>query len=111
MPITPAQTHASPPLSEHTVAVNGARVIAKVFREGASTAVEITSGPGLIAPDVLVYASASESGGSVPAGAMLLGTFTSGKFYRLPAANSRFVLLYSLPRKEVLATFAIGDER
>jgi hypothetical protein len=73
--------------------------------------VEITSSPELLAPDVLVYASTSNSKSDVPADAVLLGSFVSGKTYRLPLGNSRFVLLYSLPRKELLATFAAGDER
>lgn len=110
-PVAQTQPHTSSAFSERTVTVDGARVTAKVFREDASTAVEITSSPELLAPDVLVYASTSESKSDVPSDAVLLGTFASGKTYRLPSANSRFVLLYSLPRKELLTTFAAGDER
>jgi hypothetical protein len=109
--VAQAQTHASPALSERTIAMDGARITAKVFRDGGNAAVEITSSPELLAPDVLVYASTSNSKSDVPADAVLLGSFVSGKTYRLPLGNSRFVLLYSLPRKELLATFAAGDER
>ncbi len=91
--------------------IDGARVTARVFREGTDTAVEINSSPELLAPDVLVYASTSESKSDVPSDAVLLGTFVPGKTYRLPSANSRFVLLYSLPRKELLAAFRAGDDR
>lgn len=110
-PTTQAQAHTSSALSERTIVIDGARVSVKVFREGAGAAVEITCSPELLAPDVLIYASTSESKTDVPTDAVLLGTFVSGKTYRLPSANSRFVLLYSLPRKELLAAFRAGDER
>ena len=110
-PVAQTQVHTSSAPSERTIAIDGARVTAKVFRDGASTAVEITSSPELLAPDVLVYASTSESKSDVPSDAVLLGTFVSGKTYRLPSANSRFVFLYSLPRTELLTTFRAGDER
>ena len=111
VPIAQAQTHATSALSERTITVDGARVTAKVFREGKGTSMEISSSPELLAPDVLVYASTTEPKNDVSTDAVLLGSFVSGKAYRLPSANSRFVLLYSLPRKELLATFAAGDER
>jgi hypothetical protein len=106
-----AQAHTSSAPSARTTTTDGTRVTARVFREDTNTAVEITSTPELLAPDVLVYASPSESKGEVPADAVLLGTFVSGKTYRLPSANSRFVLLYSVPRKELLASFSAGGER
>jgi hypothetical protein len=111
LPTAQMQAHTSSAFSERTIAIDGARVAAKVFRTEAATAVEITSSPELLIPDVLVYASTSESKSDVPADAVLLGAFTSGTTYRLPSTNSRFVLLYSLPRKELLAAFAVGDER
>jgi len=110
-PIAPAQKRAPSAFPERTITIDGTRVTATVLRDGASTAVEVSFSPELLAPDVLVYRSTSESKGELPADAVLLGTFVSGKTYRLPTANSRFVLLYSLPRKELLATFAAGDER
>jgi hypothetical protein len=106
-----ARTQATSALSERTITIDGARVTAKVFREGTGTSVEISSTPELLVPDVLVYASTSEPKNDVSTDAVLLGPFVSGKAYRLPSVNSRFVLLYSLPRKELLATFAAGDER
>src|SRR5689334_17415882 len=111
LPAAQKQAHTSSALSERTIMSDGTRLTAKVFREGASAAVEITASPELLAPDVLVYASTSESKSDVPAEAVLLGTFVSGKTYRLPSGNSRFVLLYSLAGKELLAAFAAGDER
>lgn len=111
LPTAQMQAHTSPALSERTITIDGARVTAKVFREGTGTSMEISSSPELLAPDVLVYASTSESKSDVPTDAVLLGPFVSGKAYRLLCVNSRFVLLYSLPRKELLATFAAGDGR
>ena len=110
-PVAQTQTHTTSALSERTTTIEGARVTAKVFREGTDTAVEINSRPELLAPDVLVYASTSESKSDVLADAVLLGPFVSGRTYRLPSTNSHFVLLYRLPRKELLATFRAGDER
>jgi hypothetical protein len=111
VPIAKAQTHATSALSERTITVDGARVTAKVLRDGASTAMQISSSPELLAPDVLVYASTSEPKNHVSTDAVLLGAFVSGKTYRLPSANSRFVLLYSLPRRQLLAAFRAGDGR
>jgi len=111
VPVAPAQTPRPSALFERTTAIDGARVTAKMFRQGADTAVEISSRPELLAPDVLVYASSSEPGSDVPADATLLGTFVSGKTYRLPSAQARFVFFYSLPRKKLFATFAAGDLR
>jgi hypothetical protein len=111
VPIAQGRTQATSALSERTITIDGARVTAKVFREGTGTSVEISSTPELLVPDVLVYASTSEPKNDVSTDAVLLGPFVSGKAYRLPSVNSRFVLLYSLPRKELLATFAAGDER
>jgi len=96
---------------EHTVLNDGTRLAARVFRDASGTAVEISSSSDLLAPDVLVYASASESKHDVPPDAVLLGSFISGNTYRLPSANSRFVLLYSLARKELLGAFPAGAER
>ena len=110
-PVGQAQEHTFAALSERTITIDGARVTAKVFPHGASTVMQFSSSPELLAPDVLVYASTSEPKNDVSTDAVLLGVFVSGKTYRLPSANSRFVLLYSLPRKELLATFAAGDGR
>lgn len=110
-PIIHAQMHTASAVSERAIAIDGARATAKIFLDGESTVVEFTSNPELLAPDVLVYASTTESKGDVPPDAVLVGTFVSGRTYRLPSGNSRFVLLYSLARKELLATFAAGDER
>ena len=110
-PIAQAQKRAPSGFSERTITIDGTRVTATVFRDGANTAVEISCSPELLAPDVLVYGSTSKSKSDLPADALLLGTFVSGKTYRLPTDNSRYVLLYSLPRKELLATLATGDER
>ena len=101
----------SPANAEHTVLIGGARLAARVFRDGSGAAVELSSSSALLAPDVLVYASTSESKQDLPVDAVLLGAFVSGKIYRLPSANSRFVLLYSLPRRERIATFPAGAER
>jgi hypothetical protein len=111
VPIAQARTQATSALYERTITIDGARVTAKVLREGTGISVEISSTPELLVPDVLVYASTSEPKNDVSTDAVLLGPFVSGKAYRLPSVNSRFVLLYSLPRKELLATFAAGDER
>jgi len=111
MPIAQGQKPSSAAFSERTIAIQGARVTAKNFRDGATAAVEISSSPELLAPDILVYASTTESKNDVPGDAVLLGGFVSGHIYRLPSANAQFVILYSLPRKELLATFAAGDER
>src|SRR5215470_19129998 len=110
IPTTKAHTeiHMSPANAERTILIDGTRLAARVFRDASGTTVEINSSPDLLAPDVLVYASASESKHDVPPDAVLLGSFVSGKIYRLPSANSRFVLLYSLPRRELLGAFPAG---
>ena len=101
----------SPANAEHTVLIGGARLAARVFRDASGAAVEISSSSELLAPDVLVYASASESKDHVPADAVLLGAFVSRKTYPLPSANTRSVLLYSEAHREVLGAFPVGAER
>jgi hypothetical protein len=104
------ETRTSPANPEHTILIDGTRLGARVFRDASGTAVEISSSSELLAPDVLVYASASESKRDLPADAVLLGAFVSAKTYRLPSAHSRFVLLYSLARNEVLGAVPVGAE-
>ena len=106
-----AEISTSPTNGEHAILIDGTRLAARVFRDASGTAVELRSSPELLAPDVLVYASASESKQDLPVDAVFLGAFVSGKTYRLPSANSRFVLLYSLPRRERIAAFPAGAER
>ncbi len=105
------ETRTSPANGEHTILIDGTRLAARVFRDASGTAVEISSSSELLAPDVLVYASASESKDNVPADAVLLGAFVSGKTYRFPSANARSVLLYSEAHREVLGAFPVGAER
>jgi len=105
------ETSKSPANAERTILIDGTRLAARVFRDASGSAVEITSTSELLVPDVLVYASASESKHEVPPDAVLLGSLVSGKTYRLPSANSRFVLLYSLARKELLGAFPAGADR
>ena len=106
-----SETRTSPANAEHTILIGGTRLSARVFRDASGTAVEISSSSEFLAPDVLVYASASESKRDLPADAVLLGAFVSGKTYRLPSANCRFALVYSLARSEVLGAFPVGAER
>ena len=101
----------SPPNAERTILIDGTRLTVRVFRDDSGTTVEISSSSSLLAPDVLVYATGSESKHDVPPDAVFLGSFSSGKIYRLPSPNSRFVLLYSLARRELLAAFPAGAER
>ena len=96
---------------EHTILIHGTRLAGRVFNDASGTAFEIRSSPELLAPDVLVYASASETKNDVPSGAVLLGPFVSGKTYRLPSANSRFVLLYSVAGNELLGAVPAGTDR
>jgi len=86
-------------------------IVLPILRDASGSTVEISSSANLLVPDVLVYASTSESKRDVPADAVLLGAFVSGKTYRLPSANSRFVLLYSLARRELLGVFPAGAAR
>jgi len=101
----------SPASAERTILIDGTRLAARVFRAASGATVEISSSSSLLGPDVLVYASASESKHDVPPDAELLGAFVSGKTYRLPRENARFVLLYSLARKELLGVFPAGADR
>ena len=105
------ETSTSPANAERTILIDGTRLAARVFRDASGSTVEISSSANLLVPDVLVYASTSESKRDVPADAVLLGAFVSGKTYRLPSANSRFVLLYSLARRELLGVFPAGAAR
>jgi len=105
------ETRTSRAEAEHTILIDGTRLAVRVFRDASGNAVEIRSSPELLAPDVLVYASASESKHDVPSDAVLLGAFVSGKTYRLPSANWRFVVLYSVARRELLGAFPAGAER
>jgi hypothetical protein len=107
----PVAAHTPLATAQHTLLINGTRVAARFFRDGSGTTVEFNFSADLLVPDVLVYASASESKRDVPADAVLLGAFVSRETYRLPSENSRFVLLYSLARRELLGTFPAGDER
>jgi len=111
IPTSKAQTEArtSPANAERTILIGGIRLGARVFRDASGTGIEISSSSELLAPDVLVYASAGESK-QLPSDAVLLGAFVSGKAYRLPSGNSRFILLYSLARRELLGAFPAGAE-
>jgi hypothetical protein len=105
------EVRTSPANAERPIPGDGTRLAARVFHDASGSTVEISSNSRLLAPDVLVYACASESKHDIPADAVLLGPFVSGKTYRLPSANSRFVLLYSLARRELLGAFPAGAER
>jgi len=105
-----AETRTSLANAEHTILIDGTRLAARFFRDASGTAVEINSSADVLTPDVLVYASASESKHDVPPDTVLLGTFVSGRIYRLPRENARFVLLYSLARRELVGAFPAGAE-
>ena len=63
-------------------------------------------------PDVLVYAASREAGDELPPDARLIGPLIPGRKAPLPQAvgDPEYVVLYSLPRQEVLLSQRVGGK-
>ena len=112
LPKTPAarsEARGLTPLAEQTVQVNGSPVRLSTFRKREGIVFQISSSTALNAPDMLVYASASEPKDTIGADATLLGEYAPDKLYRLPPEGASFVAIYSLGHQRVLAWFSLGD--
>ena len=113
LPNTPAKHSESSDLTqlaEQTLRLDGTPVRLGILRNREGIAFHITSGNALNAPDVLVYASTTESRETVSGDARLLGEFAADKLYRLPGDEFRFVVLYSLGHQQVLASFPLRNQ-
>ena len=114
LPKTPAArvgTNGLAPVAQQTVQVNGFPVRLSTFRDREGVVLQISSANALIAPDLLVYASTSESKDMVTGEATFLGAYAPEKMYRLPSEGVRFVTLYSLGQQQILASVPLGGAR
>jgi hypothetical protein len=98
------------PVAQQAMQVNGSSVRLNTFRNREGIVLQVSSSNTLNAPDVLVYASATEPKDALTDDATFLGEYAPEKLYRLPAEGSRFVVLYSLGYQQVLASFPLAGQ-
>lgn len=74
------------------------------------TGVVLVARDALVYPDLLVYSAKSQASDVLPADAVLLGTFHSGRTYAIENETAS-VVLYSPAHQAVIDTIAIGGDK
>lgn len=96
------------PVAEQTARIGSSPVRIRTFRDHDKLLLQISSPVAISAPDVLVYASRTIPTDMIGDDAIFLGEYAPDKLYPLPAAEYRFVALYSLAHRQVLTTFPLA---